>query len=67
MKDGSTSDVRLNYMQVLTHKKNNYIHLSTLWVSKHQTITKQTKTNKRTYPDKTNIKMNDFNNSPTDI
>ena len=46
---------------------NNYIHLSTPWVSKHQILTKQTKTNNRTYLDKTNIKMNGFNNSPTDI
>ena len=30
-------------------------------------LTKQTKANKRTYSDKTNIKTNGFNNSPTDI
>ena len=50
------------YVGSYSQKRNNYIHLRTPWVSKHQTLT-----NNRSYPAKTNIKMNGFNNLPTDI
>ena len=55
------------YVGTYSQKKNNYIYLRASWVSEHQTLTKWTKTDNNTYPDKTNTKMNSFNNSPTDI